>query len=311
MNQKQPVLVVGSVALDSVETTAARRDDILGGSASFFSVAASFFAPVQLVAVVGEDFPAEHVEFLQKHQVDTAGLSRAPGRTFRWAGRYSRDFNQRTTLDTQLNVFAGFRPHLPESFRSTGLVFLGNIEPTLQAEVLAQVHRPQLIGMDTMNFWIEGSRPALLEVLRRIDFLLLNDEEARLLSQQHSLPRAAREIQRMGVRSVVVKRGDAGALLFHEDQVFAAPALPLSEVVDPTGAGDAFAGGFMGYLGRHWAGGPLDGMLVRRAMICGSTMASFCCEDFSLDRLRTLTRADIDARFKAFRHLTHFEDLVL
>lgn len=311
MSHKQPVLVVGSVALDSVETQAARREDVLGGSASFFSVSAAFFTGVQLVAVVGEDFPEEHTAFLRGRGVDTAGLTEAQGRTFRWAGRYSKDFNQRTTLDTQLNVFAGFRPHLPAAFRSTGLIFLGNIEPTLQLEVLSQVERPLMVGMDTMNFWINGSKEALLKVLQRVDFLLLNDEEARLLSGEHSLPRAAQAIQRLGVGSVVVKRGDAGALLFHEEQIFAAPALPLNEVVDPTGAGDAFAGGFMGYLGRYWGGRPLDGMLLRRAMIAGSTMASFCCEDFSLDRLRTLTPQEIDARFKAFRHLTHFEELVM
>lgn len=305
------VLIVGSVALDSVETPSASRHNVLGGSASFFSAAASFFSPVQLVAVVGEDFPAEHAAYLQRLGVDTAGLSRVPGRTFRWSGRYSRDFNQRTTLDTQLNVFAGFRPALPPAFRDARLLFLGNIDPLLQMEVLEQVRRPQLVGMDTMNFWIQGSGEALRQVLKRIDFLLLNDEEARLLSGRHSLPKAAQAIQELGVRSVVVKRGDAGALLFHDGQVFAAPAIPLSEVVDPTGAGDAFAGGFMGYLSRMWRDGALDGMTIRRAMICGSTMASFCCEDFSLDRFRTLTMAEIEERFRAFRHLTHFDELHL
>lgn len=309
MNQKQQLLVVGSVALDSVETHAARREEILGGSASFVSTAASFFTPVQLVAVVGEDFPQQHVEFFQSHGIDVAGLARVPGRTFRWSGRYSPNFNQRTTLDTQLNVFAGFQPVLPPAAREGGLVFLGNIDPVLQGQVLDQVKRPQLVGMDTMNFWIEGSRPALLEVLKRIDFLLLNDEEARQLSGEHNLPRAAAKIQNLGVRSVVVKRGDAGALLFHDGGIFAAPALPLSDVVDPTGAGDAFAGGFMGYLARNWKSGHLDGGLIRRAMICGSTMASFACEDFSLDRLRRLSRDEIGARFNGFRHLTHFDDL--
>jgi sugar/nucleoside kinase (ribokinase family) len=311
VSQENSLLVVGSVALDTVETAHARRDEILGGSASFFSVAASFFHPVQLVAVVGEDFPQQHLDFLSGRAVDITGLARVPGRTFRWTGRYSQDFNLRTTLDTQLNVFAGFRPHLPAPFRQARLVFLGNIDPALQLEVISQIERPLIVAMDTMNFWIQGSPAALAQVLQRIDFLLLNEEEARQLSGLHNLPRAARAIQQMGPRSVVVKRGDAGALLFHDDHVFAAPALPLSEVIDPTGAGDAFAGGFMGYLARRLDGAPLDGMLVRRAMICGSTMASFCCEDFSLDRFRTLTHKEIEERFRAFRHLTHFDELVI
>ncbi len=311
MSHNRDLLVVGSVALDTVETATGRREEVLGGSASFFSAAASFFAKVKLVAVVGEDFPQEHVAFLRGLGVDTGGLTRAAGRTFRWSGRYSRDLNQRTTLDTQLNVFAGFRPQLPAAFRGAGLLFLGNIDPVLQQEVLQQAESPRVVGTDTMNFWIEGSRAALHKVLPRIDFLMLNDEEARQLSHAHNLPRAAQEIQKLGVRSVVVKRGDAGALLFHDGQVFAAPALPLTEVVDPTWAGDAFAGGFMGYLSRHLDGAKLDGMLIRRAMICGSTMASFCCEDFSLDRFRTLTLAEIETRFRAFRHLTHFDELVI
>lgn len=310
MSLRSDLLVVGSVALDTVETTADRREDVLGGSASFFSVAASFFSPVQLVAVVGEDFPEGHVQYLRERGVDTAGLSRAPGRTFRWSGRYSQDFNNRSTLDTQLNVFASFRPDLPEAFRDARFLFLGNIDPVLQFQVLEQVRAPQLVGMDTMNYWIEGHNAALRRVLRRIDFLLLNDEEARLLSGIHNLPRAARAIQELGPRNVIIKRGDAGALLFHEDQIFAAPALPLSDVVDPTGAGDAFAGGFMGYLAACGVAVP-DGPMVRRAMICGSTMASFCCEDFSLDRYRLLARADIEARYRAFRHLTHFDELSL
>ncbi|MCS6915373.1 MAG: PfkB family carbohydrate kinase [Myxococcales bacterium] len=311
MSHPHDLLVVGSVALDSVETVSAFREEVLGGSASFVSVAASFFCPVRLVAVVGDDFPPEHVAYLEERGIDIEGLQRQAGRTFRWRGRYSSDLNHRTTLDTQLNVFAGFRPELPPACRRTGLVFLANIDPTLQLEVLSQVERPLIVGMDTMNFWIEGSRAALERVLQRIDFLLLNEEEARLLSQDHNLSRAARAIQRLGPTNVVVKRGDAGALLFHGEQVFAAPAMPLSEVVDPTGAGDAFAGGFMGYLARTWTEGPLDGRLLRRAMICGSTMASFCCEDFSLDRFRTLQMDQIEERFSAFRHLTHFEDLTI
>lgn len=313
MSLKQGLLVVGSVALDTIETTTSSRHEILGGSAAYFSAAASFFSPVSVVAVVGEDFPQAHTDFLQSRGVDTTGLQRVPGRTFRWHGRYSDDFNKRTTLDTQLNVFAGFEPQLPPEVRDAPLLFLGNIDPVLQLRVLDQMRAPALVGMDTMNFWINGNRPALEKVLRRVDFLLVNDEEARLLSGVHNLVHAVHAIQKLGPRNVIVKRGDAGALLFHGDQIFAAPALPLTDVADPTGAGDTFAGGFMGYLSRTWAmqDGAPDGMSVRRAMICGSTLASFCCEDFSLDRYRTLSRDEIAARFRAFRSLTQFDELTL
>lgn len=311
MNAQLDLLVVGSVALDTIETRMAARTEVLGGSASYFSAASSFLTSVGLVAVVGDDFPEEHAGFLTGLGVDTQGLEQRPGKTFRWHGRYSEDFNNRTSLDTQLNVFAGFEPKLHPAHADARLVFLGNIDPALQLRVLDQMKRVELVGLDTMNFWINGSREALLQVLRRVDFLLLNDEEARLLSGRHNLVLAAQAIQRLGPKNVVVKRGDAGALLFHDEHVFAAPALPLTDVVDPTGAGDSFAGGFMGYLSRMWRGGTLDGMSVRRAMICGSTMASFCCEDFSLDRFRQLNHEIIDSRFRAFRHLTHFEDLVL
>ena len=311
MSQKQGLLVVGSVALDTVETAQSTRHEILGGSAAYFAAAASFFGAVSLVAVVGDDFPAEHTTLLGKLGIDTEGLERRAGRTFRWHGRYSKDFNHRTSLDTQLNVFAGFEPKLPPAARQAKLLFLGNIDPVLQLRVLDQMEGPALVGLDTMNFWINGSREALLQVLARIDFLLLNDEEARLLSGIYNLVLAARAIQKLGPRNVIIKRGDAGALLFHGDQVFAAPAMPLEDVVDPTGAGDSFGGGFMGYLLRHLTGDSLDGMTVRRAMICGSTMASFCCEDFSLHRFVSLDSKSIDERFRAFRHLTHFDELRL
>jgi len=311
VSHKQGLLVVGSVALDTVETAQSQRHEILGGSAAYFGAAASFFGEVSLVAVVGDDFPAEHTALLQGLGIHTEGLEQKPGRTFRWHGRYSKDFNQRTSLDTQLNVFAGFEPKLPPDARQAKLVFLGNIDPVLQLRVLEQMEQPALVGLDTMNFWINGSREALLLVLRRVDFLLLNDEEARLLSGVYNLVLAARAIQKLGPKNVIIKRGDAGALLFHGDLVFAAPAMPLADVVDPTGAGDCFAGGFMGFLQRHYTGDHLDGMTVRRAMICGSTMASFCCEDFSLHRFRTLTGQSIDERFRAFRHLTHFDELKL
>jgi sugar/nucleoside kinase (ribokinase family) len=302
------LVVVGSVALDSVEANDTVQDDVLGGSASFFATAASYFAPVKLVAVVGDDMPEKNLSFLASRGVDLAGLERAPGRTFRWKGRYSDDLVHRTTLDTQLNVFADFKPKLPDAWRDGEFLFLGNIHPTLQLDVLEQVKKPRLVAMDTMNFWIEGEPGALLRVLERVDLLVINDEEARLLSKEHNLPRAARAIRAMGPKTVIVKRGESGALLFHEHGVFAAPAYPLERVVDPTGAGDTFAGGFMGYLAKVRDVGP---QAVRRAMFYGSVMASFCVEDYSLDRLRALSDGEIEGRYRAFRDLTHFEDVRL
>jgi len=302
------LVVVGSVALDTVETPRGRRERILGGSASFFSTAASYFTRPQLVAVVGADFPEEHVEFLRGRGVDLSGLERSEGRTFFWEGRYSKDLASRTTLDTQLNVFADFRPRLPEAYRGAEFLFLGNIHPALQLEVLEQVRRPRLVAMDTMNLWIETQRDELRRVLERIDLLVINDEEARQLADRHNLPQAARAIHDMGPRAVIVKRGDSGALLFHEHGVFAAPAYPIEEVIDPTGAGDTFAGGFMGYLARR---GDLGPAAVRVAMIYGSVMASFCVEAFSLDRLRSLSPQEVAIRFRDFQELTHFEDVSL
>jgi len=302
------LVVVGSVALDSVEANGTVHDDVLGGSASFFATAASYFAPVKLVAVVGEDMPEQHLQFLGARGVDLTGLERAHGKTFRWKGRYSDDLASRTTLDTQLNVFADFKPRLPEAWRDGEFLFLGNIHPTLQLDVLSQVKKPRLVAMDTMNFWIEGEPAALGRVLERVDLIVINDEEARLLSKEHNLPRAARAIRAMGPKTVIVKRGESGALLFHEHGVFAAPAYPLERVVDPTGAGDTFAGGFMGYLARVRDVGP---QAVRRAMFYGSVMASFCVEDYSLDRLRALSDGEIEGRYRAFRDLTHFEDVRL
>jgi sugar/nucleoside kinase (ribokinase family) len=299
---------VGSVAFDTIEARGTRKQMVLGGSGSFFATAASYFAPVHIVAVVGDDFPEEHVQFFNGRGIDTSGIVRARGKTFHWSGRYADDLATRTTLDTQLNVFADFKPQLPEGWRDTELLFLGNIHPSLQLEVLEQVRRPRLVAMDTMNFWIDGQPEALRRVLEKVDLVVLNDEEARQLAGQHNLPRAARAIRQMGPKTVIVKRGDSGALLFHEHGVFAAPAYPLEEVVDPTGAGDTFAGGFMGYLARVRDLGP---QAVRRAMFYGSVMASFCVEAFSLDRLRDLSQGEIEGRYRAFRDLTHFEDVRL
>ena len=281
---------------------------MLGGSASFFSTAASYFTPVKLVAVVGEDMPEQHLKFLASRGVDLTGLERARGKTFRWKGRYSDDLASRTTLDTQLNVFADFKPRLPDAWRDGEFLFLGNIHPSLQLDVLTQVKKPRIVAMDTMNFWIEGEPAALAKVLERVDLIVINDEEARLLSKEHNLPRAARAIRAMGPKTVIVKRGESGALLFHEHGVFAAPAYPLERVLDPTGAGDTFAGGFMGYLAKVRDIGP---QAVRRAMFYGSVMASFLVEDFSLDRLRDLGDGEIEGRYRAFRDLTHFEDVRL
>jgi len=302
------LVVVGSVAFDTIETRDVRKEMVLGGSASFFATAASYFAPVRLVAVVGDDFPQANLDFFKSRGIQLDGLSRARGKTFHWTGRYTDDLVHRTSLDTQLNVFADFTPKLPEPWRDSELLFLGNIHPTLQLDVLGQVRRPRLTAMDTMNFWIEREPEALRRVLARVDLLVINDEEARQLAGIHNLPRAARAIRQMGPKTVIVKRGDSGALLFHEGGVFAAPAYPLEEVVDPTGAGDTFAGGFMGYLARARDLGPQS---VRRAMFYGSVMASFCVEDFSLDRMRELSSGEIEGRYRAFRDLTHFEDVHL
>lgn len=303
-----PLLVVGSVALDTVETRCGRRDDALGGAACYFAAASSFFTPVRLIGVVGSDFPPEHEDLLRGFGVDLTGLERVPGRTFRWSGRYAADFNTRTTLDTQLNVFESFRPKLPTTWTESPFVFLANIDPVLQHGVLTQVKSPRFVACDTMNFWITAKRADLERVLARVDMLLLNDEEARLLSGLDNLPAAARAIRALGPKAVVVKRGDAGALLFHEGGVFAAPAFPIDDVVDPTGAGDSFAGGFMGWLAHT---GNLTPAGIRTALIVGSVLASYCCEDFSLDRFKTLDLTDVRERFTAFADLVHFEKIRL
>ncbi|WP_164020152.1 PfkB family carbohydrate kinase [Pyxidicoccus trucidator] len=301
------LLVVGSVALDSVETPFGRKEDILGGSATYFSTSASFFTPARVVAVVGEDFPEAHLNFLRGRGIDLEGLTRESGRTFRWSGRYGYELNEAQTLDTQLNVFQSFSPKLPAAYQDTPYVFLGNIHPELQSQVLDQVRAPKLVAADTMNFWIKGSRPALLNTLKRVNLLFVNDAEARQLAGEHNVVKAARAILGMGPQRVVIKRGEYGALLFDQDHVFACPAFPLAEVFDPTGAGDTFAGGFMGALATS-PGSP-DAAVLRRAMVMGSVMASFTVEKFSLERLREVTRPEIHARFAEFRKLTHFDDL--
>jgi len=297
------LLVVGSVALDDIEAPAGKVKSVLGGAASYFGVAASYFVPVRVVAVVGDDFPEEHVKFLASKGLDLAGLERVPGRTFRWGGRYHDSLNQRDTLFTELGVFADFQPKIPAAYRDSQWVFLANIQPTLQRGVLEQTRAPRFSAMDTMNFWIEGAREELAKTLAVVKGLVINDEEARQLTSESNLVLAAEKIRQMGPRVVIVKRGEHGALLFDDDGIFAAPAFPLREVRDPTGAGDSFAGGLMGALASH---GEITTDSLRRAMIYGSVLASFCVERFSLDRLRDLTRKDIDARFEQFRRLTSF-----
>ncbi|ADO72002.1 PfkB family carbohydrate kinase [Stigmatella aurantiaca] len=302
------LLVVGSVALDSVETPFGIKEEVLGGSATFFSTAASFFNPVQLVAVVGEDFPEAHVQFLQSRGVDLNGLVREKGRTFRWKGKYGWQLNEAQTLDTQLNVFQSFSPKLPESYRATPYVFLGNIHPQLQSQVLDQVRSPRLVAADTMNLWIQNTRAELLETLKRVNLLFVNDGEARQLTGEHNVVKAARAILALGPSTVVIKRGEYGALLFEKDHVFACPAFPLEDVFDPTGAGDTFAGGFMGTLA---TAGRIDRDVLCRAMVMGSVMASFTVERFSLDRLRELTPPELYGRFNEFKRLTHFDEFPL
>ena len=297
------VLVVGSVALDSVRTPFGTAERVLGGSATYFSVAASFFTEVDLVAVVGDDFSEDHIRFLESRGIDLAGLQRVPGETFFWEGVYSQDLNQRETLETKLNVFEEFRPRIPASYRQDEYIFLGNIDPELQIEVLDQVESPRFVACDTMNYWIEGKPEALRRVLERVDILLINDSEVRELSGETNLLKGARRIIEMGPSILVVKRGEYGALMFSEKSTFWAPAYLLDEVFDPTGAGDSFAGGFLGYLSKS---GSLDDEDLKRAIIFGSAIASFIVEDFSLNRLRTLSYQAIEDRFMEFTRLTHF-----
>lgn len=299
------LLVVGSVALDTVKTPFGMAEDVLGGSATYFSTAASYFNDVSLVAVIGKDFPEAHIAFLKERGIDLEGLEYQEGQTFRWRGEYSYQLNEAKTLETQLNVFQSFRPTLPETYKGIPYVFLGNIDPELQLDVLKQVKHPQLVACDTMNFWIEGKRDALLKMLREVDILLINDGEARELAQEVNLVKVAKKILSHGPKTLVVKQGEYGALMFNGKTIFSAPAYPLEDVFDPTGAGDSFAGGFMGYLSKH---GMTDAS-IRQAVIYGSTMASFNVESFSLDRMRSLTQKDIQQRYQAFKELTFFENL--
>ena len=298
------VLVVGSVALDSVETPFGKAEDVLGGSATYFSASASHQTPVQLVGVVGADYPMEKLNVLVERGVDLAGLERAEGESFKWRGRYRHDLNAAETLETRLGVFSHFRPKIPAQFRSAKYVFLGNIDPRLQLDVLRQVDKPTLVACDTMNFWIESRRDDVVKLLKHVDLITLNDAEARQLTEKVNLVHAARWIIDRGPRTVVIKKGEHGAFMFTKSSVFFAPAYPLESVFDPTGAGDSFAGGFIGYLART---DDLSDASMRRAVIHGSAMGSFVVEGFSITRLLEVTRKDIDARVAEFHELVSFD----
>lgn len=301
------ILVVGSVAYDSVETPEGRRESQLGGSASYFSISASHFAEVGMVGVVGRDFRDEDLKMYESHGIDISGLDVVDGQTFRWSGDYLQDINTAVTHETQLNVFAEFEPALSEKHASAPFLFLANIEPSLQLRVLESMTiRPELVACDTMNLWIDIARPSLAELISKVDILTINEGEARQFTDESHLPTAASELLEAGPSTVVIKRGEYGAALFGDKFNFAAPAYPLAKVVDPTGAGDSFAGGFMGYIA---ATGDTSEEGLRRGAIVGSTMASFAVEAFGLDRIRSLTREDIEERFKAFVELTRFEPI--
>ncbi|MFL5580447.1 MAG: PfkB family carbohydrate kinase [Gemmatimonadaceae bacterium] len=298
------LLVVGSVALDSVETPFGKADHVLGGSANFFSAAASHFCPVQLVGVIGNDYPEDQLVPLQRRGVDFAGLERADGASFRWRGRYRHDLNSAETLETHLGVFSHFEPKIPAQFRGAPFVFLANIDPRLQLQVLDQVERPKLVACDTMNFWIESRRPELLKLLERVNLISLNDGEARQLTEQYNLVQAARWILDRGPSTVLLKKGEHGAFMFTRESVFFAPAYPLESVFDPTGAGDSFAGGFMGWLAKT---GDLSEANMRRAVVYGSAMGSFAVEKFSIQRLVEIGEADVRRRVAEFQRLVAFD----
>jgi sugar/nucleoside kinase (ribokinase family) len=300
------VLIVGSIALDTVKTPVEEHADLLGGSASYAALGASFFTPVKLVGIVGDDFPESEFDFWKSRQIDASGVQRVAGKTFRWSGEYAWDMNTRETLSVALNVFEHFRPALPENYRETDFVLLANIAPALQSHVLDQMKRPRFVVADTMDLWIETTRADLDALLPRVDLLILNDSEARELTKETSLIKAGRKIRQCGPKYVAIKKGEHGALLFGEDQFFSSGAYPLEDIHDPTGAGDTFAGGMAGYLAA--TSGTPDFARLRRAVIYGSVLASFNVEAFSLERLRTLTMDEVKARYDLFRAMSTFEE---
>jgi sugar/nucleoside kinase (ribokinase family) len=305
------ILAVGSVAFDNITSPAGSMENVLGGSGTHFAMAASFFTDVRVVAVVGEDFTAEHEAVLTKRGIDTRGIEHAKGKTFRWGGRYSENQNEAKTDFTELNVFEKFQPRIPQEYADSEFLFLGNIHPNLQAAVRLELEKVRLTGGDTMNFWINSARKELHETLRLVNVLLINDTEAKMIAEDSSLPRAARKVLAMGPQALVIKHGEYGATIFFREGAFGigshpfrAPALPIEEVKDPTGAGDSFAGGFMGYIASQ---GQLNREVLKRALFYGGVMGSFAVERFGTERMQTLTRPEIDARFQVFRELTHLE----
>ncbi len=305
------ILAVGSVAFDNIVTPSGKAENVLGGSATYFSLAASYFTDVRVVAVVGEDFTSEHENVLKKRGVDTRGIEHAKGKTFRWGGQYLDNLNEAKTDFTELNVFEKFQPRIPAEYRDSSVLFLGNIHPSLQAAVRQEMPKVSLTGGDTMNFWIQGANSELRETLRLVNILLINDGEAKMLAKESSLPRAARKVLALGPQALVIKHGEYGATIFFREGAFGvgrhpfrAPALPLEGVIDPTGAGDSFAGGFMGYIASQE---DLSREVIKRALFYGGVMGSFAVERFGTERLQSLTRGEIDARFQVFRELTHLE----
>jgi len=299
------LLVVGSVAFDDIETPYGRAQRTLGGAASYFALAASHFTPVRMVAIVGDDFTEKEKSVFRGRKIDLTGLEHASGKTFFWAGRYSQNMNERTTLATELNVFADFRPTLPDPYLDSSYIFLGNIDPTLQRSVVKQINgKPKVVGLDTMNYWIDGTPAELRETLKHVDILTINDDETRQLTGEHNLLRAAKHVFKMGPRTLIIKRGEHGALMIHDGFIFSVPAFPLEEVRDPTGAGDTFAGGFMGYLA---GAGRVNERTLRSAMVYGSVLASFTVERFGVERLASVTRKEIAVRARRFARLTTFK----
>jgi sugar/nucleoside kinase (ribokinase family) len=305
------IVAVGSIAFDSIATPSGRVENILGGSCTYFSLAASYFTDVRIVAVVGEDFTAKHEDVFWKRGIDTQGIEHAKGQTFRWGGQYLENLNEAKTDFTELNVFEKFQPHIPKQYMDSKFLFLGNIHPTLQAAVRREMDGVQLTGGDTMNFWINGTRRELLETLKVMNVLLINDTEAKMLAAERNLPRAAQKVLAMGPQALVIKHGEYGATIFFREKAFGigkhpfrAPALPIEEVKDPTGAGDSFAGGFMGYLASQE---DINREVLKRALFYGGVMGSFAVERFGTERLQQLTRQEIDSRFQVFRELTHLE----
>jgi sugar/nucleoside kinase (ribokinase family) len=299
------IVVVGSMAFDSIETPFGKIDKVLGGSANHFSLAASYFTSVKMVSVVGEDYPSDQLEVLKKHKIDIEGVRHEKGKTFHWAGKYSYDLNVAQTLATALNVFEHFEPQIPNSYRDSPFLFLGNIAPQLQIKVAAQMNRPKFIALDTMNFWIEGQRDALAKALAKVDALIVNEGEARQLTKVYNVVQAAKIIQGWGPKILVIKRGEYGALLFDREQMFSVPGLPLPEVKDPTGAGDAFAGGFLGYLASHGEAA-ISPIILRKAVVYGSVMASFIVQEFGFKALLGLNRELVEDRYRRFLDLTAF-----